>query len=67
MDSILPLITNGDLVLGQMLTCSLPGVTAEVVPEVLRMQGLTTAAPTEPSNSQISRPAASTLATRVRD
>lgn len=66
MDSILPLITNGDLVLGQMLTCSLPGVTAEV-PEVLRMQGLTTAAPTEPSNSQISRPAASTLATRVRD
>ena len=46
-DSLLPLIADGDLPIGLLLTCPLPGVVAEVVPEGLRVQDQITADPTE--------------------
>lgn len=45
-DSVLPLITDGDLAIGALLTCPVNGVTAEVVPDGLQVHGLTTADPT---------------------
>lgn len=47
MNSVLPLISDGDLALGQLLTCPLPGVMAEVTPQGLRVHNLTTPDPTE--------------------
>lgn len=46
MESVLPLIADGDLPIGLLLTCPLPGVVAEVVPEGLRVHDQITADPT---------------------
>ena len=59
MDSVLPLIADGDLALGQLLTCPLPGVTAEVVPEGLQVHGHTTGDPTEAMRQATGQSAAS--------
>lgn len=46
MDSVLPLIADGELPIGQQLTCPLPGVVAVVTPDGLNVLGLTTPSPT---------------------
>lgn len=46
-DSVMPLITDGDLPVGLRLSCPLPGVTAEVMLSGLHVRGLTTMDPTE--------------------
>lgn len=45
-DSVLPLIQDGDLLPGQILTCPLPGVTATVSAEGLQMDDVLTEDPT---------------------